>query len=129
EHTVFEGEITGVLLATQLARNALRLRCHRIRTVLIALDNQPVISALNANRRQPGQYLLDEVHKALQKLHTDYPRTHIHIAWTPGHHDIPGNEHVDLEAKSAAEGHSSPSDTLPSLLHSPLPKSVAALRA
>lgn len=129
EHTVFEGETVGVLLSVRLVRLHIRTLKHRIRSVLIALDNQPAISALEKNRRQPAQYLLDAVHHEIERLRHEQYGIHIHIAWTPGHHDVPGNEYVDTEAKKAANGLSSRRKDIPNLLHSPLPKSVAAMRA
>lgn len=60
--TVFEGKTIEVLLLVHLVQIHIRtLNCH-IRSVLIALDNQPAISALELNQKQPAQYLLDAVH-------------------------------------------------------------------
>ena len=46
KHTVFEGEIIGVILALSI------LETHS--AALIALDNQAVIQALQNNRSQPA---------------------------------------------------------------------------
>lgn len=62
-HTVFEGEIIGVLLALQLA-----WAFPHAKSLLIALDNQAVIRALASNIQQPGQYLLDAVHESMAQL-------------------------------------------------------------
>jgi ribonuclease HI len=124
EHTVFESEICAVILATH---QMLSLKPRNPRSLLIALDNQAVIRALPANRRQPSQYLLDEALRGLSAIRKRWPRIRITIAWTPGHHDLDENEAVDGEAKRAAQGMSS--SVLPKLLRKPLPESSAALKA
>ncbi|KAJ6467552.1 hypothetical protein C8R47DRAFT_951641, partial [Mycena vitilis] len=51
------------------------------------------------------------------------------IGWVPGHVDFEPNERVDVEAKAAAQNDESPHPRIPSLFHSPLPRSVAAAKA
>jgi hypothetical protein len=103
------------------------LKPHNPKFLLIALDNQSVIRALAANKRQPSQYLLDEALRGLSAIRKKWPRIQITIAWAPGHHDLPENEAVDEEAKKAAQGLSS--TTLPKSLKERLPDSVAAIKA
>ena len=62
-HLVFEGELTGILLAVHL------LRDHpQAKMALIAVDNQATIAALMNRPRQPGKYLVNEIHTALKAL-------------------------------------------------------------
>jgi Reverse transcriptase-like len=62
-HTVFEGELIGMLLALKL------METHSAaRTVLIALDNQAVIQALRNNSPQPLHYILNEIHTTIHRL-------------------------------------------------------------
>ena len=68
QHTVFEGELVGVILALEL----LCLVPASTTTAMIALDNQAAIFAMANNARQLGQYLLNEIHsqlRALQRSH------------------------------------------------------------
>lgn len=129
EHMVFKGETVGVLLSVHLIKSMLRtLKC-RIRSILIVLDNQLVILALEQNWKQPAQYLLDTIHEEIHQLKLTHRDLYIHIAWMPGHHNILGNEYVDQEVKKMANRHSSHQDDIPSLLHSKLPKSISAMKA
>jgi ribonuclease HI len=121
KHTVFEAEIVGVVLALHTIKV---LRDEK--RILIALDNQATIRALTNNCRQPGQYLLDEVHKMIGKLGK---KIKIHLEWAPGHHDLEGNEAADAEAKRAASGDCTNSKDLPDILQKPLPFSIAAMKA
>ncbi|KAJ7681066.1 hypothetical protein DFH06DRAFT_912372, partial [Mycena polygramma] len=127
DHTVFEGELMGTVLALDIAR-----KTPHIRSLTILLDNQSGIRALAANRPQPGQYLVREFHRQLERLIRSKPRLqgNIHLAWVPGHVDIEGNELADVAAKEAAEG---ASDEVfkgkVELFCKPLPASVAARRA
>lgn len=124
EHTVFEGEVVGTILALDIARS-----CRRVRNVVILLDNQAAIMALQSGRGKSGRHLLDTFHHELDLLLRAKPHLHFHIAWVPGHEGVAGNEEVDAEAKRAAQGDSTSTHRkIPSLAHS-LPKSAAALRA
>ena len=124
EHTVFEGELIGVLLALNLIWH------HPNNTqVLIGLDNQSAIRALMSNKKQPGQYIIDAIHKELRNLKKHHSDLRIHIEWTPGHSGVDRNKHVDSEVKKASAGLSSRAEDLPLLLHSKLPTSIAALKA
>ena len=71
QHTVFEGELVGVSLTLKL----LHLVPASTTTAMIALDNQATISTVANNGRQPGQYLLDEIHAQLWALQ----RSHHHL--------------------------------------------------
>ena len=62
-HTVFEGELTGMLLALQLVSDL-----PPSPLVLMVLDNQATILALQKKELQPGQYLLDALHNYIHSL-------------------------------------------------------------
>ena len=99
------------------------------KSALIALNNQAVIQALQNNRSQPAQHLLDYVHVFIWQLKCKCRNLHIHLEWVPGHMDIKGNELADEHAKRAATGDISHTEDLPDLLKKCLPVSIAALKA
>lgn len=62
-HTVFEGEVIGAILALDIIR-----ACPRATAATIMLDNQAAIRALSSGRGKAGQYLLDLFHAELGSL-------------------------------------------------------------
>jgi len=124
DHTVFEGELTGVLLALHMVDRLLKPD-----SILIALDNQAAIRALQKSSPQPGQHILDAIHARIRQLRSRRKICNLHLEWVPGHKGVEGNEAADVSAKEAANGTSSPPAQLPPLLLAPLPSSTAALKA
>lgn len=126
EHTVFEGEIVGILLGLQLIAKSCAANNGRLE-VSISLDNTSPITALNDQKTKPSQYLLDWVHKALNDLDEDLGER-IQVKWVPGHMASRGNEAADREAKRAAMGDTSEPRDLPAQLRQPIPTSLSATR-
>ncbi|KAF8120570.1 hypothetical protein EV363DRAFT_1189111, partial [Boletus edulis] len=62
DHTVYEGEIVGMILAVELLR---RYR-GEVRTVSLGLDNKAAILATGAFSSGPGHYLTDIFHDNLR---------------------------------------------------------------
>ena len=110
------------------------------------------IRALGHQRTHSGQYLLNAIHSAAERLHSKQDRlinrverqrlinagqswvgkcrgiVDLQVHWVPGHKDLALNKRADEEAKSVAQGHSSDAKFLPPLLRKHLPLSVSALR-
>ena len=158
EHTVYEAEVTAVLLALHLLKQIER----NLRTVTIGVDNQAVLQGLKNQKSKPGHYLLDRVHDALEDFQVKQARNRgrtvegyrmgrgrtrlddgshgwrdwklkrwckVNFVWVPGHEDIDGNEKADEEAKQAIEVGSSPRRQLPTFLRGKvLPTSISATR-
>jgi ribonuclease HI len=109
EHTVYEGELIGMILAVELLKEE-----GGIGTMALGVDNQAAIAATGAFNSKPGHYLMDIFHDDLRKLIPTHDQRKLIVRWAPGHHDIPGNEAADEQAKIAARGDSS--ETLPKSL-------------
>ncbi|CAG8624840.1 14744_t:CDS:2, partial [Acaulospora colombiana] len=136
EHTVYEGELIGILLALELLKT---IRARRPK-VHINLDNQAAIISTLTNRPQPAHHILDEIITTIDDIQRSEATRHttrsldkrtpiaMTINWVPGHLGIPGNVEADTRAKNAAQGHSSDPQELPRKLRVPLPISVSALR-
>ncbi|KAK6995564.1 hypothetical protein R3P38DRAFT_2800752 [Favolaschia claudopus] len=121
EHTVFESEVCGAILALDIIADIPRLT-----DVDIFLDCQPAIIALASPKPQPGQYLLAAFHAILARLLRTRRTLKIRLRWVPAHVGIAGNELVDTLAKEAAQGTSTPLKSRIKLFESPLPTSRAA---
>lgn len=104
EHTTYEAEGVGVLLALELLQKE-----RGVRTVSIRLDNQGVIQALSYIRARRGQHILRQAYKVANRISDPSKRWHLElkIGWISGHDDVEGNEEADKEAKLAAEDMSS----------------------
>ena len=124
DHTVYEAEVVGTLLALELLRTEPRLS----RKASIALDNTAVIQASTLSSAAPGRYLVDHFHRSLRSLRQQRPDLRLTLRWSPGHDGIPGNEKADEEAKAAARGRTSPKSDLPKALQRQLPLSASSLR-
>ena len=123
-HTIFKGKLVRILLALALLEAS-----PQADTVLIALDNQAAIWALQGNHTQPSQYLLDEIHSAILRIKHRHHQLLIHLEWVLGHMDVEGNIMADTHVKMASEGNTSELADLPHLLRECLPASIAALKA
>lgn len=97
EHTVYEGEIVGMILAVELLRERMRRRGRARPTMALGVDNQAAIRATGGFQSKPGHYLIDIFHDDLRRL---LPRNDDHkliIRWSAGHIGIPGNEAADAQ--------------------------------
>ncbi|KAG1765679.1 hypothetical protein EDD22DRAFT_738844, partial [Suillus occidentalis] len=103
EHTVYEAELVGMILAIQMLKEE---GGSRGGTMALGVDNQVAILATTAFQSRPGHHLVDTFHDDLKLV----------IRWSPGHKGIPGNEAADEEAKKAASGDSSNTHELPKSL-------------
>ncbi|KAK7021660.1 hypothetical protein R3P38DRAFT_2780859 [Favolaschia claudopus] len=124
EHTVFESEVCGAILALDIIADIPRLT-----DVDIFLDCQPAIIALSSPKPQPGQYLFSAFHAILSRLQRTRRTLRIRLRWVPAHVGIAGNELVDALAKEAAQGASTPLKSRIKLFESRLPTSRAAVIA
>ena len=124
-HTVYEGEVVGLLLALEF------IRYNRInQLVVIRLDNQAVIQALTLCHHSPSHYLIDYFHSQIQDLKAkpQHSNLQIQIEWVQGHNGKAGNEAVDGEAEKAVRGKQSIPNQLPRQLGDPLPIHILVAR-
>ena len=100
EHTVFEAELVGMILAAQL------LTMHNIfpLPVSIFVDNQAAIIAGERPSSKLGHYLSVEFRKLLHELQEKHGLSSrdISVQWIAGHKNVLGNKEADREAKRAA---------------------------
>lgn len=120
-HTVFEGELFGIVLALRIITEL-----PEVVDAAICLDNQSAIVRAHKPRPKSGQILTTAIHDAVERIRADRPDFRLRLVWVPGHNDVDGNELADLHAKKASAG----VDTDDAQLDDePLPDSAAALRA
>ena len=107
-HTVFEAEILGISLATEMIKAE-----RHVQTATIGAESQAAIHAIMHGRGTPGQYLVDAFHEQLAAIQHKHPGIKIKLRWIPGHKRITGNEQVDKETKQVSQGKSSGQQELP----------------
>jgi ribonuclease HI len=126
EHTVYKAELVGLLLGLQLVKTEQAGRT----SFTIGADNQVVVKAVLTELTHPGQYLAaDFLSTAAQIRKKRGTKSYsLTLRWTAGHTGIQGNEEADIEAKRAAEGHSSIAQLLPRILRRTLAVSTSAVK-
>jgi len=121
QHTVYECELVGLLLASKLIRHNPSIP----KPFHIFLNNQVAIKAPLRIVTRSGQQLVQAIYLALCK-----PRPpEIYLHWIVGHEGILGNELMDEHTKCAAAGESSPQNQLPTLPHKALLPNPVGLAA
>jgi ribonuclease HI len=124
EHTVFESELIGILMALGMI-----LQTDTSTTsAVIGLDSQAAIRATFLHHSASASYILDHITQSIDDLIAQRPNFSLRLQWIPGHVGITQNESVDAKAKTAAEGRSSAISFLPPSPFRPgqLPRSKAA---
>lgn len=123
-HTVYEAELTGLVLGTHLL-----LQEQRLTTVQIATDNQAAIKAIQQRKPHAGHHLVQTLEKQLLQLQVKYRRLRIDLTWTPGHEGILGNEIADRAAnKATCKQELALPEEYPTALQKLLPSNTAALK-
>ena len=120
EHNTYEVEATGAILMAWI----LKLTPETIgKTVTLYINNQAFIKTLSKTKSTPGQHLINNFKRSVNKL-----QCKLMIRWISSHSEVKGNEAADKIAKDIALGRSSRSTDLPHILRSPLPIGMSATK-
>lgn len=98
-NTIYEGEMIGIILVVELLREG-----GGKGFISLGVDIQAAITATGVFSSKSSHYLMDIFHNDLHKLIPTHDSCKLTIQ---GHHNIPGNEAADKQAKDAAKGDSS----------------------
>lgn len=71
EHTVFEAELTGIILGSHLAIRYLETN----NNINFSIDSQAAIKLLQNKTKQSAQYLIDEIHQCMNEIQRDLTGT------------------------------------------------------
>ena len=120
-HTIYEGEVAGMILGLELIREEWYMNG----MISMGVNSTSAITAMHLIKPGVRYYLWDLFHQQLQMVTDRHQDMDLLVWWMPGHIDIEGNEEADKEAQAAAKHGSSPNQKLPSqlwktLLHSKL---------
>ena len=128
EHTVFEAEVVGLILAAHLLNTSHEATFPAV----ILADNQAAIQAGEHPAARSGHYLCLHFRTTLRTLlaANKITRQDITVQWIAGHRDVEGNEDADREARRAAlkANDTSPKTDLPKCLHKKLPIGASAVK-
>ena len=128
EHTVYEAELVGLILGLQLIKNEKKGKTN----CAIGADNQAAIKALQSELTKPGQHLAAKFLRMVKQVKNSRGSSggkySLTVRWTAVHSGIEGNEEADGEARSMAEGNSSPDKSIPSYIRKKVKKSISALK-
>ena len=136
EHTVFEGELIGIILGFHLA-HLINRTCNHIN---FSINNQATIKTLDRNDPQPAQYLIYKINHDINRLHTEElarreqlndknpQKIEIAFTWVAGHMGSVGNEGANKLAKQAAVHGSPCKNCLPKFLRKGLSTSLSAIK-
>lgn len=95
-----EMELLGILSASQLAKEYIRINSNHFPSLAIFSDNQGVLRLVNdIPHSTSGQHLIIKIQTLFRQLPPD---TTIKLFWTPGHAGIELNEKADSLAKQAS---------------------------
>lgn len=122
KHTVYEAECVAILMGLHIVKR------WKYKKATVYADNQAALQGLTANETGSGKYMLDAIHDEIKEATKKNGRDKIRLRWIPGHQGVEGNEAVDVEAKKAAGGKSSPKKDLPKMLKKNLPVSKSAVK-
>jgi ribonuclease HI len=118
KRNTYEAEIIGAILAIW----SVSARPETVgKKVSLYIDNQAVLASITNPKAASGQFLS----KHLNML-ANASASNLGIHWISSHSKVRGNEKVDELAKEAANGLSSPTNSLPHILRTPLPVSASA---
>ena len=126
DHTVFEAEAVGVLLALHL----LRFEWDATKAIIL-IDNQAILGTLVIHKAKPAQNIIDEIISQVENTWRQAGNLgfQLELGWVKGHSGVEGNKRVDQEAKEATKGRSSQTCSLLSYLtEKDLLKSITAQR-
>ncbi|KAI0037344.1 hypothetical protein FA95DRAFT_1507069, partial [Auriscalpium vulgare] len=90
EHTVYEAELAGMILGTELI-----FRETQVSNASIRLDNVAAIQATQSAKATAGSYLVDAVQRGVDIAKGKHRRMRMRVQWVPGHEDVEGNEVSD----------------------------------
>ena len=107
KYMVYNGEQVGMVLGAELL-----WREGNMHSVYMGVDNQAAIQAVLSCNSHFGHSLTDMFMQVLQQATDQHGIEKFKLCWVSEHIDVAGNEAVDVEAKKAAEGDSSPLNLL-----------------
>ncbi|KAG2059248.1 hypothetical protein BDR06DRAFT_968201 [Suillus hirtellus] len=114
EHTIFEAEEVGLLLAAHL----------------LAIERDPTFP-ISISVNNQVSILADLFCSRMHKIACEYDNFNVTLHWVLHHLGVHGNKEVDKHAKQAATSckNNSPNNHLPKFLHKkPLPLSILAIQ-
>ena len=118
EHTVHEAELVGIVLVSHLISTDQK----GCTSTAIDVDNQAVLKAFQSGLRHPGQHLIREALRIVNRAQKRRGKKKYTLAlrWVAGVEGVDGNELADAEAKRAAQGEHSDTKILPVYLRKKL---------
>ena len=120
---VYEGEATGILLATNLI-----LRKTHVCSAIIYVNSKALTLATILTSPSLGHYIIDAFHSTITNILKKLPRLSIQIKWVPAHRGAEGNKAANHLVKRAITRGSSASSKLPKLLTSSIPHRKSAAK-